>query len=264
MIPERNPFTNLPRPAIIAHRGSSTYAPENTIAAFELAVQQRANGIELDANLTKDGQIVVFHDSEVDRTTNGHGKILSMTLKELKSLDAGSYFDPAFSNEKIPTLEEVFEAVGRRIMINIEIKSNYYSRTLLLHKIADLVVKHGLYQWVFFSSFKFLDLYALKFLLPETPIALHASQGRPGRFSRSWLSSLLKCQAIHPHYSDVSEALIACKHKNNLRVHAYTINDPTDMRRLIELKVDGLITKDPLLARQVVTQSQTTEKRLTI
>jgi glycerophosphoryl diester phosphodiesterase len=264
MIPESNTFTNLPRPAIVAHRGSSTYAPENTIAAFELAVRQQANGIELDANLTKDGQIVVFHDTEVDRTTNSHGRVLSMTLKEIKTLDAGSYFDPAFSNEKIPTLEEVFEAFGRKIMINIEIKSNFSSRKKLPKKIAQLVVKHNLSQWVFFSSFNIIDLYAIKYFLPETPIALLALQGRPGKLSRSWLASLLKCQAIHPHYSDISKALIACMHKNYLRVHPYTINDPTDMRRLIELKVDGIITNDPLLARQVLIQSQTTEKRLSL
>jgi len=151
MIPESNPFTNLPRPAIVAHRGSSTFAPENTIAAFELAVRQQANGIELDANLTKDGEIVVIHDTEVDRTTNSHGRVLSMTLKEIKTLDAGSYFDPAFSNEKIPTLEEVFEAFGRKIMINIEIKNNFSSRKKLPKKIAQLVIKHNLSQWVFFS-----------------------------------------------------------------------------------------------------------------
>ena len=103
----------LPRPTIFAHRGASIYAPENTIAAFELAVEQQADGIELDAKLCADGQIVVFHDQTVDRTSDGSGKVLDLSLAALKELDAGSWFGENFAGQAIPTLEEVFEAVGR-------------------------------------------------------------------------------------------------------------------------------------------------------
>ena len=260
MVPESNTFSELPQPAIIAHRGSSTYAPENTIAAFELALQQHADGIELDANLTKDGQVIVFHDTQLDRITNGNGRVLEMTLQEIKNLDAGSYFDPAFSKEKIPTLDEVFEKVGGKIVFNIELKSNLSSRMSLPKKIAQLVIKHNLNQSVFFSSFNPIDLYAIKVYLPEIPIALLAKQGHPGKFSRSWLASILKCQALHPHFTDVSKALTECKHRHSQRVHAYTVNEATDMQRLIDLEVDGFITNDPILARQVLTQSQIDNK----
>src|SRR5512145_1023455 len=96
----------LPRPVIFAHRGASAHAPENTLAAFELAIAQQADAVELDVKLTADGQVIVFHDSTVDRTTNGHGKVQDMTLAELKALDAGSFLGSQFAGEKIPTLEE--------------------------------------------------------------------------------------------------------------------------------------------------------------
>ena len=117
---------SLTKPTIFAHRGASAHAPENTLASFELAVTQGAEAIELDAKLTADGQIVVFHDQTVNRTTNGSGKVLELPLAALKELDAGHWFDTSFQGITIPTLEEVFEAVGRKIFINVEL-TNYAS-----------------------------------------------------------------------------------------------------------------------------------------
>src|SRR5512139_733767 len=95
---------SLSQPIIFAHRGASAHAPENTLAAFELALAQQADAIELDVKLSADGQVIVIHDSSVDRTTNGHGKVQDMTLVEIKALDAGSFFSSQFAGEKIPTL----------------------------------------------------------------------------------------------------------------------------------------------------------------
>ena len=115
------------KPMVSAHRGACKYAPENTIASFDLAVEQGADAIELDAKLSADGKVMVIHDQTVDRTTNGKGKVNQLTHQELKQLDAGSFFDPRFSGERIPTLDEVFESVGRKIFINVEL-TNYASR----------------------------------------------------------------------------------------------------------------------------------------
>src|SRR5689334_23229806 len=112
---------SLPRPVIFAHRGASAYAPENTIASFEFAVAQGTDAIELDVKLSADGHVIVHHDPTVDRTTNGKGKVKDLTLAELKTLDAGGFFSENFHGEKIPTLEEVFEAVGKRTFINVEL-----------------------------------------------------------------------------------------------------------------------------------------------
>ena len=114
-------YAQLPRPAIFAHRGSSAYAPENTLAAFDLAISQNADAIEFDAKLSADGHVVVIHDQTIDRTTNGSGFVNQLPLKSLKGFDAGSKFDPKFSGEKIPTLDEVLANIGKRIFINIEI-----------------------------------------------------------------------------------------------------------------------------------------------
>src|SRR5512139_2686581 len=97
-------FAHLPRPTIFAHRGASAYAPENTLAAFQMAIQQGADALELDVKLTADGQVVVIHDQTTDRTTGVKGRVSDLTLHELRNLDAGSFFDIAFQGEMIPTL----------------------------------------------------------------------------------------------------------------------------------------------------------------
>jgi glycerophosphoryl diester phosphodiesterase len=107
-------YSNLPRPTIFAHRGASAYAPENTLAAFELAIHQKADAIELDVKLSSDDQVVVIHDQTVDRTTNGTGRVNDLPLAALLELDAGSHFDIAYKGESIPTLSQVFETVGRK------------------------------------------------------------------------------------------------------------------------------------------------------
>jgi glycerophosphoryl diester phosphodiesterase len=116
-------FFRTDRPLILAHRGASRIAPENTLVAFCLALEQGADGLELDVQLSRDGVPVVFHDSELSRTTDGRGRISEKTLAELRTLDAGKWFDPRFAGERIPTLEEVFEAFGDRALYNIELKA---------------------------------------------------------------------------------------------------------------------------------------------
>src|SRR5512135_2857797 len=110
------------QPLVIAHRGSSAYAPENTLAAFRLAAEQEADAIELDVDLTRDGHVIVMHDATVDRTTDGHGRVADLTLDEIRRIDAGAWKGAAFNGERVPLLEEVFEAVGQRMLINVEIK----------------------------------------------------------------------------------------------------------------------------------------------
>ncbi len=142
----------ISNPVIFAHRGASNYAPENTLAAFDLAYRQGAKAIELDAKLTADGQVVVIHDQTVDRTTGGSGRVKEMRLAQLKELDAGSHFDVSFKGEPIPTLDEVFAAFGPFLFINVEL-TNYASLLdPLPEKVAGLVKKHKLSQRVMFSS----------------------------------------------------------------------------------------------------------------
>lgn len=242
----------LPRPIIFAHRGSSAYAPENTLASFELALKQNAPAIELDAKLTKDQQIVIFHDPTTVRTTGFKSTIKGLTLSELKQLDAGSHFDPAFQGERIPTLEEVFESVGGKILINVELTNYVSPLDPLPNLVAHLVQKHKLEKWVFFSSFNPIALYRIKSLLPEIPVALLAESGSKGWLARSNLMNWLHHQAIHPYYKDISSAFISSQQKRSRMINVYTVNFAEDMKRCFELGVDGIFTDDPLLAQQTL------------
>jgi glycerophosphoryl diester phosphodiesterase len=250
-------FATLPRPTIFGHRGASAHAPENTLAAFELAVEHGADAIELDAKLSRDGQVVVIHDQTVDRTTDGQGKVSDMTLAALKTLDAGAYFDAAFRGETIPTLDEVFAAVGKRTFINIELTNYASPRDDLPLKAAEVVKRHGLTQRVLFSSFNPLALRSAHACLPEVPKGLLALPGRAGAMARSWLGQLLTPhQALHPEVSDVNRELVDRVHRRQRRVHVYTVNNPGDMQRLFALGVDGIFTDDPRLARRILTEQQ--------
>src|SRR5512147_1736179 len=131
-------LTFLPQPIIFAHRGASAHAPENTLAAFELALSQGADAIELDVKLSSDGQVVVIHDPTVDRTTGAKGRVKDMTLADMRTLDAGSFFSQNFVNEKIPTLEEVFETMGKRLFINVELTNYTTPRDHLVETVCML------------------------------------------------------------------------------------------------------------------------------
>ena len=242
----------IPRPAIIAHRGASAHAPENTLSAFRLALEHGADGIELDAKLTADGHVVVIHDQTVDRTTGSPGVVRQMTLKQLKTLDAGSFFDSTFARERIPTLEEVFSAVGVLTLINVEITNYSSPGDALPDKIADLVIKHGLQERILFSSFHPFNLIRVGRRLPEVPRALLTLPGRAGSLARGWLGRWFSPRIIHPYYTDITGPTLEHDHQRGRMVNAWTVNDPEEMHRLFKLGIDGIITDDPRLARRVL------------
>ncbi len=249
----------LPRPIIFAHRGASAYAPENTLAAFELAIRQNADAIELDATICADGHVVVFHDETVDRTTDGSGQLKDMALAELKELDAGCSFDVAFCEERIPTLTEVFETFGGETFINVELKN--YSSPLddLPAKVAALVKKHDLYKRVLFSSFNPIALRRIHKLLPDIPVGFLLMPGFSGTMARSTLGRWVHHQALHPSLQDTTRQLIKQQHRLGHRVHVYTVNHPNDIANLYQWNVDGIFTDDPLLARQTIEAEQRSE-----
>lgn len=240
-----------PRPVIFAHRGASAYAPENTLAAFRLAVRQGAHAIELDAKLTADGEVVVIHDATLERTTNGRGAVRAHTLAALKRLDAGRYFDAVFSGERIPTLAEVFEAVGGQVLINVEL-TNYASLLDdLPQRVAALIRDFGLQHMVMCSSFNPLALVRFHRLMPEVPLGLLTLPGNKGAWMRRLCAPWTPHQAWHPAVDDLTAGQVRRARQRGLRVHVYTVNDAAQMRRLCAWGVDGIITDDPLLALEV-------------
>jgi len=232
---------DLPSPIVFAHRGDSAHAPENTLAAFEQAARKGADAIELDAKLSADGVVVVIHDPTVDRTTDGRGKISRLPLAALREFDAGN-------GEKIPTLEEVFEAVGNRLLINVELTNYKTPKDSLVEKVAALVKRHHLEERVLFSSFLPRNLKEAAARLPQTPRGLLALPGLLGAWSRSFGFSFGEYQALHPHLRDATLVQIARVLQLGRRVHVWTVNDAEDIRRLHTWGVDGIFTDDPLLA----------------
>lgn len=241
-----------PRPLILAHRGASAHAPENTLSAFELALTQEAHGVELDVKLSADGEIVVIHDATVDRTTDGKGRVSQLTLAALHELDAGSFFSVKFSGEKIPTLEEVFETIGDRALINVELTNYNTPRDGLADKVCDLVKRFGLEERVLFSSFLPSNLKRTRSLLPNTPRGLLALGGWVGWWARSFGFNFGDYQALHPHLNDITPQQIARVHRLKRYINVYTVNNGEDMRRLINWGVDGIITDEPQLAKEII------------
>ncbi len=244
-------FATLTPPYFFAHRGASAHAPENTLAAFRLALEQGAPAIEFDVKLSADGQVVIHHDPTLERTTNGRGALRQYTLQELKRLDAGAWFAPSFRGEPIPTLEEVFQALGGQLFMNIEL-TNYASPfDALVPRVAALVKKYGLQESAMVSSFFPHNLIRAGRLIPQMARGLLALPGRAGGWQRLW-GGWLTLQADHPFEADVSAAGVAASHQRGRRVHVWTVNDPQTMRHLWQIGVDGIFTDDPLTARSVL------------
>ncbi len=242
----------LSKPAIIAHRGASAYAPENTLAAYELAVRQKADAIEMDAKLTRDGHVVLFHDQTLLRTTGMPGRVINSTLADLRRLDAGSFFDVAYRGEPIPTLEEVLSAIGHQIIVFIEL-TNYASLTDdLPTQVAEIVVQQGMADRVIFSSFNPIALIRMRKILPEVPQGLLAQIGWKGALARSWLGMVLRYQALILSINDIHRKLVQNTHQRGCAIMVHTVNKPDEMRRFIKMGVDGIITDDPLTALNVL------------
>jgi glycerophosphoryl diester phosphodiesterase len=245
-------YEELPRPTIFAHRGACAYAPENTLAAFELAIRQGADAIELDAKLSSDGYIVVIHDKSVDRTTDGSGRVADLPLAALKELDAGCKYDKAYCEERIPTLEEVFVRLGHETFINIELSNYEAPFNRLPEKVANVIKRHGFENRVIISSFNPVALRRIHKLLPDTPIGLLALPGISGVWARSRLNSWVPHQALHPAFQSTTKDLIARQQQRGIRVHVYTVNHPKQILRLVRWGVDGIFTDDPPMARRSI------------
>ncbi len=241
--------TQLQPPFYFAHRGASVRAPENTLAAFELAYEQGALAIEFDVKLTADRYVVIHHDQTLNRTTNGSGSITKQPLAALRELDAGSKFSSDFRGEKIPTLDEVFESFGKKTFMNVEL-TNYASPfDGLVDEVAKLVRKHGLEEQVLFSSFFPTNLTRARRLLPTVPCGQLCLPGRSGWWQRL-AAKVMSLQAEHPSKGDVNAAVVQRAHARGRQLYTWTVNDPAEMKSMRQLGVDAIFTDDPLLANE--------------
>jgi glycerophosphoryl diester phosphodiesterase len=233
-------------PLVIAHRGASAYAPENTMAAFERAVDLGADAIELDAKLTRDGVVAILHDDTLDRTTNGVGRLRSFTIEEIQEFDAGVKFSPKFAGEGIPSLREVFQKFSDEILLNIELTNYSSKRDDLPERVIQLVVELGLVERVLLSSFNPIALIKCRRINREIPTAL-VIHGREPRLLRNIFQAFLNYDFFHPHEATVGSEIIGKK----LKIHAWTVNDELRIKELLTLGITGIITDVPDVAIQV-------------
>ena len=239
------------RPLVIAHRGACLRAPENTLTAFRAAADLGADGIELDTKLTADGRIVVMHDQTLDRTTAGKGPIREHTLAEIRALEAGAHFSASFAGEPIPTLAEVFQAVGSDLLINVEI-GNYSTPTdHLPEAVVNMVLEHGLQESVVLSSFNPIALRRARKVAPAIVRALLVMPQEPPwlRAAFAWLAPH---DFAHPYASLVDAAGVSRHHRAGHKVIVWGTNDPARMRELLQMGVDGLITDVPELGLEAL------------
>jgi len=216
-------------PLVIAHRGASAHAPENTLSAFKLAIEQGASAIELDVQLTSDQEVVVFHDLTTDRITNTAGKIKKSKLEDLKKLNAGYAYGPAFQGERIPTLAEVFTKLPDIPLINIELKNLSTPFDDLPQKVLGLIHQHKKSEQVLISSFNTVALKTTHSLDPNIPLGRLLHSPLALIFKGLILSRFNIYSTVHLSSDAVNRDKINFLHSRGKSVYVYTLNHPAEV-----------------------------------
>ncbi len=240
------------RPLVFAHRGAKRVAPENTLPAFEAAIRLGADGIELDVQYSSDGKLVVFHDLNLDKTSNGKGRLTSHTFDDLRKLDAGSYFGPQFQGTRIPTLDEVLDLVKGKLLVNIELKSLDISGAMLGVDTVKAVRAHGMVNDVVISSFNPFALRRSKQAGPEIEHALLLATDTSPWTRWGVTLQYSKAEGLHPETGMVDARYMAAAQRRKMPVRVWTVNEAEDMRRLAGLGVDAVISDIPDVALAVL------------
>lgn len=237
---------------IFAHRGFSGYYPENTMLAFQKVAEETvADGIELDIQLTKDGEIVIMHDEMLDRTTNGSGWLKDHTLEELKMLSVGVNVKGFFPRQTIPTLREYFTWLKTtKLITNIELKTSYFEYDGIEEKLIAMVKEFGLEDQIWYSSFNHYTVARIKKLMPEA---------KCGLLTDTWLMNIGEYAASQGAasvnartYFCAKKGVAADLHAHNIALQAWTPNDAEMMQELVDAGVDVLITNYPDIAAKVL------------
>lgn len=237
---------------ITAHRGSSRTAPENTIPAIEAAVEEMADSVEIDVQMTADGVVVLGHDASLKRVAGVNRSIASMTFEELEKLDVGSWFSSEYAGTRIPSLSEVLELCSQKTSLNIEIK--YVGKNSELpEKTAEMVREYGMENQCVITSTNLSYLKRVKEALPEIRTGYIISAAYGNFYSSEYVDFI----SIRSGF--VTSALMQNAHEQGKAVYAWTVNTKSELERLTLLGVDGIITDRPVLAREIVYREEATE-----
>lgn len=234
---------------ILAHRGASGIAPENTLPAFTAAIEAGADGIEFDVQMTRDGVPVVIHDELVDRTTDGEGWIKDYTLKEIKQLNASASFSAAYDDVKIPTLAEVLDLAQDMAIINLELKNGIVRYEGLEEEVINLIKAKGLLDKTIFSSFNHYSIKKINEIEPEaqTGILYMAGIYRPWEYAKK-----LGALNIHPFYAAVRPDIVQGIHEVGGRINVFGTEDIDVIKNLASIGVDMIITDYPEKTRKII------------
>jgi glycerophosphoryl diester phosphodiesterase len=243
------------RPLVFAHRGAKRVAPENTLPAFQAAIQLGADGVELDVQYSSDGKLVIFHDLNLEKTSNGTGRVSALTFEELRELDAGSHFSPEFAGAQIPTLDEVLDLARGKLLVNIELKSLEITNVRLGSDVVEVVRAHKMADEVVISSFNPFALRRSKRAGPEIEHALLLALDTSNwtRWGLTLRYSL--AQGLHPETKMVDAAYLAAARRRGMPVRVWTVNDENDMRRLAGLGIDAIVSDTPDVALRAVQEN---------
>ena len=233
----------------IAHRGFSGRYPENTMLAFQKALDAGADGIEFDVHLSKDGELVIIHDELLDRTTNAAGLVQDRTLRELRELDASADFPGVYGKNQIPTLEEYFELIrGKNILTNIEIKTGVIWYPGIEKKVLDVVDRFGRRKDTIISSFNHFSILRMKELAPDIVCGFLEESRIIGPAA---YCAKHKVECWHPLCYDMTEDVVRELREQNIQINAWTVNHREDMEDMLRKGIDGVITNFPDLFGEV-------------
>ncbi|MFJ9388321.1 glycerophosphodiester phosphodiesterase [Nocardioides sp. NPDC101246] len=246
---------------ITAHRGASAYAPENTLAAFALGIEQRADWIESDVQATEDGELVLMHDTTLARTTDVEQRfpgrspwnVKDFTLAEIKTLDAGSWFSEEYAGEKVPTLKEMVRLVRpTRSGILMELKSPELYPGIEKQVAAEFDSFPGYVRSAVragrlgVQSFDFDSMKTYKRAQPEMPVGLLGTPAYADLDSYTWADQ------INPHFGSFDAGYVARVHALGMHIHSWTVDDAETMGAVLDRGVDGIITNNPDVLREVI------------
>lgn len=240
------------RPRIFGHRGSMGYAPENTFASFELAIQQGVDAIELDVHLTADGEVVVIHDALLDRTAGGTGLVGEKTLAELKALDAGVHFGPQFAGQRIPTLGDVLAWARGKCVLDIEIKGGPWPYPGLEAKVVDLIRLHEMTDQTIVISFDHPTVARVRALAPEIATGTLWSC-RP--IDPVAVAQAAGANAILPFWAFCDQETVDQAHAAGLSVHPWATSEPRIIDKLIAMGVDSICSNHPDIVGEALQKS---------
>ncbi|MCK5467607.1 MAG: hypothetical protein KAI99_03840 [Cyclobacteriaceae bacterium] len=242
-----NSFSQDKTTQVIAHRGGAKLAPENTLGAFQNAINLGVDMIEIDVEQTGDSVVVVLHDGKVDRTTNGIGKIESLSYDYVRDLDAGSWFSEDFQGERIPTLEEVLQLINGQVILLIEIKDGSETYPGIEKRTVELVHKHKADSWTIIQSFNKKAIDRVKILDSSLRTYYLLGGGFNAFYEEAMATSSFDFghEGVGVHQKYLNKENINSLIKAGIKIFAWTVNDPGDMDKFLELGIDGIITDSP-------------------